>query len=169
MNQLRRFRDTHLLSPFHNILLSTPSSERIGTTSQNLNPTPLNPVMIETVTTSFDDHEEVIFTEASGSVSLIPPRTDVQDEDPPPTPDPLLPPSPLSSPPATITANIISEQPIVSGTSSDALLVLSRASRDSNGNRPTIVVVAATPSTHSREPTGSIAGSIERQVERQNQ
>ena len=51
---------------------------------------------------------------------------------------------------------------------------MSRVSRDLEGNRPTIdqhtiAVVAAIPSTHLREPTGSIAGSIERQVKRQNQ
>ena len=51
----------------------------------------------------------------------------------------------------------------------DTLLVLLRASRDPDGNLATIAVVAATPSTHSREPTGSIVETIERQVERQNQ
>ena len=93
-----------------------------------MNPTPLNPVMFETVTPSLDDHKEVVFVanDASDSVPLTPPRTDIQDNDIPPTPNPLLPPSPPSriSPPATITANIVSQHPIVSGTSSDTLLMM---------------------------------------------
>ena len=143
------------------------------------NPTPLNPVMVvDTVTPSLDDHEEVLFfaDNVFVSVSLTLPRTNTQDKDPPPTPqdedsppDPSLRPSPPSSPPATITANIVPERSIVSGTSSDALSVLSRASRDPDGNRATIAVGSATPSTHSKEPTGSIAGTIERQVDRQHQ
>ena len=75
-----------------------------------MNPTPLNTVMPETVTPSLDDHEEVVFVadDAPISVSLTQPRTDIQDDDMPPTPDPSLLPSPPSrlSPPATITANI---------------------------------------------------------------
>ena len=172
LDQLQRFVNTHLVSPFRNILLNTPPSERITTTSQNMNPTPLNPVMVDTVTPSLDDHEKVVFVadDATVSVSLISRRTDTQDKDPLLTPDQPLPPSPPASPPATLNANIISEQTIVSGTSSDILSVLWRFSRDPEGNRPTIdrhtiVVVAATLSTHLQEPTNSIAGSIERQVE----
>ena len=178
LDQLQRFGDTRLVSPFQNILRNIPLSERISTTSPSMNPTSLNTVILETVTPSLDDYEEVVFVadNASVSVSLTPPRTDIQDNnDMPPTPDPpllLLPPSCIS-PPATITTNT-SKQPIVSGTSLDTLSVTSRVSRDPKGNRPTInqpiiAVAAATPSTHSREPAGSIAGSIERQVERQNQ
>ena len=179
LDQLQRFRDTHLVSPFRNILCNKPPSKRIPATSHNMNPTPLNTVMLETVTPSLDDHKEVVFVtnDAPVSISLTQLRTDNQDnhDDMPPTPDLSLLPSPSSriSPPATITTNT-SKQPIVSGTSLDTLSVTSRVSRDPKGNRPTInqpiiAVAAATPSTHSREPAGSIAGSIERQVERQNQ
>ena len=120
LDQLQRFRDTHLVSSFQNILLNTLPSERIATTSQNMNPTPLNPVMLEILTPSLDDHEEVEFVanNASVSISLTPLRTDIQDDDMHPTPDPPLPPLPPPSPPATITPNIVSEHPIVSGTSS---------------------------------------------------
>ena len=113
-----------------------------------MNPTPLNPVMLETVTPSLDDHVEDVFVanDASVSVSLTPPRTDIQDDNLPPTPDPPLPPSHPSSPPVTITTNIVSEHPIVAGTSLDALSVLSKVSRDPEGNRlvvdqPTIAIL----------------------------
>ena len=90
--------------------------------------------MVDTVTPSLDDQEEVVFVtnDASISISLTSPRTDTQDKDPPltpqdevppPTPEPL-PPSPPSSPPATINANIISEQLIVSSTCLDTLSVV---------------------------------------------
>ena len=187
LDQLRRFGDTHLVSPFRNILCNTPFSERIAITSPNIKPTPLNTVMLETVTPSLDNHEEVVFVVDNippTPVSSTQPRIDIQDNDinvMPPTPDPSLLPSPPSriSPMTTITANFISEQPIVSSTSSDAILVMSRVSQDAVRNRPIIATAAvnrssntglsAKLSTNSREPDGSIAGSIERQVERQNQ
>ena len=81
-----------------------------------MNPTPLNPVMVnDTVAPSLDDHEEVVFVADVASVSVPSPCTDTQDKDPPPTPtlDSPLQPSPPSSPPATITANIVSEHSIV--------------------------------------------------------
>ena len=60
----------------------------------------------------------------------------------PPTPDPPLLPSPPSriSPPTNITVNIVSELPIISGTSLDALLMTlhSQVSQDLEGNGPTV-------------------------------
>ena len=70
LDQLQRFGDTHLVSPFRNILRNTPPSEQIATTSPNMNPTPLNTVMLETVTPSLDDYEEVIFVADNVSVSV---------------------------------------------------------------------------------------------------
>ena len=155
-----------------------------------MKPTSLNTVMPETITESLDDHNEVVFV--VDKVPLTPisstqPRTDIQDDDVyvmPPTPDPSLLPSPPSriSPPATITANFVSKQPIVLSTSLDAVSVTSSVSQEPEGIPPTIVTADAiavnissniglstTPSTNSREPAGSITGLTERQVKRQNQ
>ena len=137
LNQLQRFRDTHLVSLFQNILLATSISKRIATTSPNMNPLPLNAVMPKTVTAFLDDHEEVVFVVNDvppTPVSSIPP-TDIQEDDVYvmlPIPDLLL---LLSSPslislPKTITTNFPSKQPIVSSTSSDAVSVMSRVSQD---------------------------------------
>ena len=101
----------------------------------------------------------------------------------PPIPVPsLLPPSPSRvSPPATIIAANISKHPLVSSTSSDFLLVKLRVSQDPEGNSPGDITASAaavtrssnvglsnTPTIQSREPAGSIAGSIEEQVKRKN-
>ena len=192
LDQLRRFGDTHLVSHFRNILRNTPPSEQIAITSPHRNPTLLTTVMLETVTPSFDDHEEIVFVvddAPSTPVSSTQPRTDIQDNDVnvmPPTSDLSLLPSPPSHiyPPATITDNFISEQPVVSSTSSDAISMMSRVSQDPEGirpiiaaaataatavNRPSNIRLSTTPFTNSRGPAGSIIGSIERQVKRQNQ
>ena len=138
LDQLLRFGDTHLVSPFQNIFPGTPPSEKITSTSSNMDPTPLNTVMLETVTPSLDDNKEVVFVadDASISISLTLPHTNIQDDnDKPLTPNPPILPSPPSqiSPPAIITT-YISERTIVSGTSLDVLLVTSRVSRDPEGN-----------------------------------
>ena len=187
-DQLQRFRDTHLGFPFQHIILNTPPSELIGTTPLNVNPTPLNAVMPETVTATLDDHEEVVFV--VNNLPLTPvlstPHTGNQEDDVdvmPLIPNPSALPSPPSriSPPAIITAIFVFKQPIISSTSSDTISVMSRVSRDPEGNSPTIIAAAAavnrssnlglstTPSIHYRELARSVAGSIERQVERQNQ
>ena len=150
LDQLQRFGDAHLVSPFQNNLCNTPPSKRIAITSPHMNPTPLNTVMPETVTPSLDDHEEVVFVIDDAPptpVSSTQPHTDVQDNDVnvmPPTPDPSFLPSPPPhiSPSATITTNFISKQSIVSSTSSDVILVMLRVSDDRDGNQPIIVAAA---------------------------
>ena len=152
-----------------------------------MNHEPLNIVMTETVTVTLDDHEEVVVVVDNDApptpVSLTPPN-DTQENDvyislliPVPS---SLPSQSLISPPATIiTVTIPSEQPIVSSTSLDLLSVVSQASQDPDGNSPVIIAANAaavtrssnlglsiTPSIPSRDPAGSIAGSIEEKVER---
>ena len=190
LDQLQRFRDTHLVFPFKNILLTTPTPKQIAITSPNMNPVPLNAVMPETVTASLDDYKKVVFV--VDDVPLTPisstPPDNIQEDNidfMPLIPDPsLLSSSPSHiSPPVTITAKFASKQSIVSSTSSNAVSKMSRVSQDPDGNPPVIIAAGAsaavnrssnlglstTLSTHSREPAGSIAGSIERQVKRQNQ
>ena len=60
MDRFRKLRDTHLLSPLRNILLSFPPSEQTAITSTIMRPTPLNAVMTETVTESLNEQEEVV-------------------------------------------------------------------------------------------------------------
>ena len=140
VDQFRRFRD--LISPSRNIPLTTPPSMQIAITSINMSSPPLYVVAAETVTATLDDQEEVVFV---ADDEVHPPHasstspTDIQEDDVdivPPIPVPsLLPSQSQVFPPATIiAANIISEHPLVSSTSSDLLSVVSRGSQDPDGN-----------------------------------
>ena len=117
LDQLQRFGDKYLVSPFQNILHNTPPSEQITITSPTMSLTLLNVVMLETVTETLDNHKEVVSAVNNlslTSVSSTQPGTDIQEDNlnvMPPIPDPSLLPSPPSRifPSATITTNFVSK------------------------------------------------------------
>ena len=115
---------------------------------------------------------------------LLTPPNDTQENNAnirPPIPLQSLLPSQsrISLPVTIITAIILSKQPIFSSTSSELLLVVSRASQNPDGNSPGIIAaysaavtrsfnlgLSRTPSIQSRDQAGYITGLTEQQVKR---